>query len=89
MAGNASQDHSFYPTKYQSGWLHLTSIREGCWFDILAGNENDYFCFQPDSLRGLRPVTNYEGQGPDSTDNYKSDKIQKNTKYVLQKYKYL
>ena len=27
------------PNKYQPDWLHPTSIREGFWFDILAGNK--------------------------------------------------
>ncbi len=38
------------------------------------------FCFW------LATPNSYEGQGPDSTENYKIDKIQK-TKCILQKYK--
>jgi hypothetical protein len=37
-----------YPTKSQPDWLHLTSIRERCWFDILAGSKNDKFSLLPD-----------------------------------------
>ncbi len=48
-AGNTLQDNSFYPIQSQPDWPHLTSIREGFWFDILARNPNDHFSFQPDS----------------------------------------
>ncbi len=46
---NRCRVHSFYPTKYQPDGLHLTSMREGFRFDILAGNTVVYFSFQPDS----------------------------------------
>ena len=37
--------------KLRPDWLHLTLIREGFWFEILAGNQDEHFSFQPDSYQ--------------------------------------